>query len=323
MSDIVRAMGRLSRAVFIVLIFIVWNAGVGLTPRTALAGCLVPPAFDPGVGELYFCPPKEGERFLINYTRRSFVQKGLEEDIWINFKGVFNDKVWINVGTREANDTSLPAWTVVSALIDQMRAIKAGIPSSLQAFLAPIETAPALTEEDRTLKQRLLQALQQSALSPAQAALHAVLYHVHLRPTREIEERSLMPINHFLSIPSHTDLLYAPRLSSLIPGAESKITVAAGIWTYDWDETRGARFVTEHYDGPTNVHFNLRFAHVYTRFAITEYHRQGLNDPAAVTPKRVARYIAALQSAGVVLRFDFAPDWEAVRKNLAQAGQSE
>ncbi|MFQ5904474.1 MAG: hypothetical protein ACE5JO_12380 [Candidatus Binatia bacterium] len=67
----------------------------------------------------------------------------------------------------------------------------------------------------------------------------------------------------------------------------------------------------------------MKFAHAYTRFAITEYHRQGLNNPAALAPERVARYILTLRPTGAILRFDFAPDWEAVRKNLVQTDQIE
>jgi len=285
--------------------------------------CLVPPAFDPGVGELYFCSPGEGEKRLVEYARKSFSEEGLGEDIWINFRGVFADQLWVNVGTRETNDTSLPAWDVIAGLVERMRAIKEGNASALQAFLAPIEASSAPTEEDRTLKQRLLEGLRQSATAPLGSSLRAVLYHVHLKPTREIEERSLMPINHYLSIPSHTDLLYAPRLKTLIPGAESKIAVAAGIWTYGLDEAQAARFVSERYDRPENVSFPLKFGYVYTRLAITEYHRQGLNDPANVTSEKVAEFITTLKPSGTLLRFDFASDWETFRKSLAQAGQGK
>lgn len=283
----------------------------------------MPPAFDPGVGELYFCSPGEGEKRLVEYARKSFSEEGLGEDIWINFRGVFADQLWVNVGTRETNDTSLPAWDVIAGLVERMRAIKEGNASALQAFLAPIEASSAPTEEDRTLKQRLLEGLRQSATAPLGSSLRAVLYHVHLKPTREIEERSLMPINHYLSIPSHTDLLYAPRLKTLIPGAESKIAVAAGIWTYGLDEAQAARFVSERYDRPENVSFPLKFGYVYTRLAITEYHRQGLNDPANVTSEKVAEFITTLKPSGTLLRFDFASDWETFRKSLAQAGQGK
>jgi hypothetical protein len=287
----------------------------------ASADCLVPPAFDPGVGELYFCSPKEGERRLIEYARQSYVQDGLQEDIWINFTGVFADQIWINVGTRESNDTSLPAWEVITGLVERMHSIKAGDASTFQAFLAPIETAPASSAEDLALKQRLLEGLRKSIALPHSSALRAVLYHVHLKPTREIEERSLMPINHYLSIPSHTDLLHAPRLVALLPGSESKIAVAAGIWTYDWEEKQGRGFVAERYDGPENIPFPGEFGYVYSRFAITEYHRQGLNEPANVSPEKVAAFITTLKSSGAILRFDFAPDWEAFKNSLPQAGK--
>ncbi|TAJ81253.1 hypothetical protein EPO44_17970, partial [bacterium] len=123
--------------------------------------CLVPPAFDPGVGELYFCSPGEGEKRLVEYARKSFSEEGLGEDIWINFRGVFADQLWVNVGTRETNDTSLPAWNVIADLVERMRAIKEGNASALQAFLAPIAASSAPTEEDRALKQRLLRSLRQ------------------------------------------------------------------------------------------------------------------------------------------------------------------
>lgn len=307
-----------SPLIFLVaLIFLFLQTGAA----PALAACLLPPAFDPGVGELYFCSPQEGERHLIEYTRQSYIREGFAEDIWINFRGVFGDHLWVNVGTRETNDTSLPAWNVIADLVERMRAIRSGDASALKAFLASIENAPVSSEDDRALKQRLLEGFGQGATSQFGSALHAALYHVHLKPTREIEEKSLMPINHYLSIPSHMDLLYAPRLSALIPGAESKIAVAAGIWTYGWDKAQGARFVAERYDRPENVSFPLKFGYLYTRLAITEYHRQGLNDPADVTLQKVAEFIATLKPSGALLSFDFAPDWEAFRKNLGQEDQ--
>jgi len=307
-------MGRCFLAILAVLLFLACDAQ---------AECLVPPAFDPGVGELYFCSLKEGEGRLIEYARRSYSEENLGEDIWINFRGVFADQVWVNVGTREANDTSLPAWGVITDLVGRMRAIKAGDKSALESFLSPIEATPASTEEERVLKQSLLKSLRQGAREPMAATLRAGLYHVHLRPTREIEERSLMPINHFLSIPSHTDLLHAPRLVALLPGSESKIAVAAGIWTYDWDEKQGRSFVAERYDGPPNIPFPGEYGYVYTRFAITEYHREGLNDPANVIAEKVAEFITTLKPSGAILRFDFAPDWEAFRKRLAQESQNK
>lgn len=314
---------RMSRWLLsLALVFIFWDAGLGAAPHAAGAECLIPPAFDPGVGELYVCSPAQGERHLIEYARRSYREDGLREDIWLNFRGVFADRVWINGGTGEANDTSLPAWDVIATLVEQMRAIKAGERTALQQLLAPIEATPAPTAEDRAFKQRLLETLRESAALPADAPLRAVLYHVHLRPTREIEERSVMPINHVLSIPSHTDLLYAPRVAALTPGAESKLAVPAGIWTYEWDETQAASFVADHYDGPSKAPFPLKFAHAYTRFAITEYHRRGVNDPAMLTPDRVNDYIAALRPTGAVLRFDFATDWTKARETLMELEQN-
>lgn len=307
----------------ILLITLVSSLWAVKAEAAASANCLVPPAFDPGAGELYFCSPQEGERHLIEYARQSYVKEELKEDIWINFRGVFGDRLWVNVGTRETNDTSLPAWEAISGLVERMKAIKKGDSSVLQAFLAPIEGAAVDTEEGRVLKQRLLEGLRQSAVAQPHSAFHAALYHVHLKPTREIEEKSLMPINHYLSIPSHMDLLYAPRLSALIPGAESKIAVAAGIWTYNWDEKQGRSFVTERYDGPKNVPFPGEFGYVYSRFAITEYHRQGLNDPANVTPQKVAEFITTLKPSGAILRLEFAPDWEAFKNSITQGEQGK
>lgn len=306
---------------FLALVFVFWDTGLGAAPHASGAECPILPAFDPGVGEIYVCSPAEGERSLIEYARRSYREDGLREDIWLNFRGVFADQVWINVGTVEANDTALPAWEVIATLIERMRAIKAGSRSALQQFLAPIEATPPQTAEDRAFKQRLLETLRESAALPANAPLRAVLYHVHLRPTREIEERSVMPINHVLSIPSHTDLMYASRLAALTPGAESKLAVPAGIWTYEWDETQAARFVANQYDGPSEAPFALKFAHIYTRFAITEYHRRGFNDPAMLTPDRVDAYIATLLPTGAILRFVFATDWTEVRETLRQLEQ--
>lgn len=307
------------------LVFLVVLFAIFLQARaaTALADCLLPPAFDPGVGELYFCSPAEGERHLIEYARRSYSEQNLGEDIWINFRGVFADQVWVNVGTRETNDTSLPAWETITTLADRMGAIKAGDKAMLESFLAPIQATPASTEEERALKDKLLKSLRESAAEPGGAPLRAGLYHVHLKPTREIEERSHMPINHMLSIPSHTDLLHAPRLTTLLPGSESKIAVAAGIWTYNWEEKQGRGFVAERYDGPKNIPFPGEFGYVYSRFAITEYHHHGLNDPANVTPEKVSVFITTLKPTGALLRFDFAADWETFRKSMAQAGQGK
>ena len=307
------------------LVFLVVLFAIFLQARaaTALAACLVPPSFDPGVGELYFCSPQEGERHLVEYARRSYAEENLGEDIWINFRGVFADQVWVNVGTRETNDTSLPAWEAITTLAERMGAIKAGNKAALASFLAPIQATPASTGEERALKEKLLKSLRESATEPKGAPLRAGLYHVHLKPTREIEERSIMPINHMLSIPSHTDLLHAPRLAALLPGSESKIAVAAGMWTYHWEEKQGRGFVAERYDGPKNIPFPGEFGYVYSRFAITEYHRHGLNDAANVTPEKVGAFIATLKPTGALLRFDFALDWEAFKSSLVQAGQGK
>lgn len=311
------------REMLLVLAFapVFWAVHAGLGSLPPRADCPIPPDFDPGVGELYLCSPAEGERYLIEYARRSYREDGLREDIWLNLRGIFRDQLWINVGTGEANDTSLPDWGVIATLVDRMRAIKAGVPSALQQFLAPIEATPAPTAEDQALKELLLKRLQDSAALPPNVPLRAVLYHVHLRPTQEIEERSLMPINHILSIPSHTDLVYAPRLAALTPGAESKLAVPAGIWTYDWDDSRAARFVAGEYDGPPGAPFALKFAHLYTRFAITEYHRRGFNDPAMLTRERVDAYAAGLLPTGAILRFVFAIDWTEARETLMQLEQ--
>lgn len=285
-------------------------------PAAVAAECPIPPAFDPGVGELSLCDPSDGERHLIAYARRSYTEPGLGEDIWLNLRGVFGDRVWVNVGTREANDTSLPATTLIGDLLEQARAIKGGDAEALRRFLAPIEAAQPRSEADRELKARLLAALRASPGAPAGTPVRVVLYHVHLRPTREIEERSQMPINHLLSIPSHSDLLYVPALLGLDPDAALKIAVPAGLWTYRWDQARAEAFVRERYDGPPGVPFPLRYAHVYTRFAITEYHRQGLNDQEGITPERVARYIATLAPTGASLDFAFAEDWASVKERF-------
>lgn len=302
-----------ARAGLAVLALAIGACALAPTPPAAVAECPIPPAFDPGVGELYLCDPEEGERHLIAYARRSYSEEGLGEDIWLHLRGVFGDRVWINVGTREANDTSLPATTLIRDLIEQARAIKGGDPEALRWFLAPIEAAQPATEADRVLKARLLAALRSSPGKPGGAPVRPVLYHVHLRPTREIEERAQMPINHLLSIPSHSDLLYVPTLLAMDPAAELRIAVPAGIWSYGWDLERAERFVAAHYDGPAGVAFPLRYAHAYTRFAITEYHRQGLNDPDGITPEAVARYLATLAPTGAALEFRFAEDWAAIK----------
>jgi hypothetical protein len=44
-------------------------------------GCLIPPTFDPGIGAAYFCPPAEGERYLIEHARCAATEAGLGEDV--------------------------------------------------------------------------------------------------------------------------------------------------------------------------------------------------------------------------------------------------
>ena len=48
----------------------------------------------------------------------------------------------------------------------------------------------------------------------------------------------------------------------------------------------GRRFVTKRYDGPTNAPFAPKYAHATSRFAISEYHQRGLNDPTVGRPER-------------------------------------
>ena len=61
----------------ILLITLVSSLWAVKAEAAASANCLVPPAFDPGVGELYFCSPQEGERHLIEYARQSYVKEEL------------------------------------------------------------------------------------------------------------------------------------------------------------------------------------------------------------------------------------------------------
>ncbi len=307
-----RARGAVILGGMFVLSALFWPLQASAAAPETPPACLISPAYDPGVGELYVCPPTEAEQHLITYARRSYTEAGPLEDIWANFHGVFGNLVWINVGMREANDTSLLAWNLMASLLDRFRAIKAGDTAALQVFLAPIAAAQTSTEADRLLQQRLLTVLSDTAREPVRAPLRVVLYHVHLRPTRDIEARSLMPINHVASIPSHGDLLYAPRLQTLASGSEAKIAVAAGMWTYAWDEAQAHRFVADQYDGPEEVPWASKYAHVYTRFAITTYHQYGLNAPAKLTPARLDRYIETLRPTGARLHFAFAPDWATV-----------
>ena len=84
------------------------------------------------------------------------------------------------------------------------------------------------------------------------------------------------------------------------------------MWTYAWDEAQAHRFVADQYDGPEEVPWASKYAHVYTRFAITTYHQYGLNAPAKLTPARLDRYIETLRPTGARLHFAFAPDWATV-----------
>jgi hypothetical protein len=291
-------------------------------PSTARQSCLIPPAFDPGVGELYVCDVGEGEGHLIDYARRSHDQNEAKEDIWVLFQGVFGNRVWINIGDREANDASLPALELLPDLIEQMQRIKAGDDAALGAFLAPLERTPASTPEEGALKARLLGVLRNSATQPVGRPIQFTVYHVHLKPTREIEKRSVMPINHLVSLPSHTDLLYAQQIDAMAAElgakAEHRIAVPAGIWRYRWDAEAARRFVQTHYDGPSEVADALKYAHAYTKFAISEYHRLGLNEAAGMNPDRVRAYQELLRQTGAVLHFAFAPDWSAYRARLTE-----
>ncbi len=289
-----------------------------LFPVVALSECLIPPTFDPGIGGIYYCDPAEGERHLIALARRGHTETGLSEDIWVNFRGIFHDRIWINVGLQEASDASLPAWDALATLIEWIRAIKAGDAKALEAFLSPLELNAVYTEADRALQERLLQALRDAATLPQNAPLRVVLYHVHLMPPPELKDQIRVPLNPLLSIPSQEDLLYAPHLLMLAPLAESKIAVPAGIWTYSWDPEQANRFVAKYYTGPVEAPFALKFGHVYTRFAVNEYVKQGLNDPAAMTPERLRHYVETLRSTGAILHFAFATDWAAIQQGRAE-----
>jgi hypothetical protein len=280
----------------------------------AASQCLIPPTVDPGIGGLYFCAPEAGERHLITLARRSPSKAGWYEDIWVNFRGVFADRVWINIGLQEHGDAALLAWDALSLLTTWMRAIKAGDTNALEAFLAPLEINPTYKASERHLKRQLLAELTATAFLPSEAPLRIVLYHVHLLPPRKIRQRLRTPLNPWLSIPSKEDLLDTSRLSLLAPGSESKVAVPAGIWTYAWDEAQAAQFVAQHYKGPTETPLTLKFGSLYMHFATTEYRKQGLHDPAALTPERLHHYIETLRPTGVVLQFVFASDWATVQR---------
>jgi hypothetical protein len=270
--------------------------------------CLIPPTFDPGVGGVYFCPPVEGEQHLIAFARRAATEAGLNEDIWVNFRGVFRDRVWINIGMRENSSTALPAWDALATLVAWMRAIKSGDTGALNAFLAPLEVGPTYHKADREVKQQLLGELQTTATIP-EAALRLVLYHVHLLPPRKQQKRPRAAPDPWLSLPSQEDLFAAMHLAMLLPESEAKIAVPAGIWTYTWDKDQAAQFVSKYYKGRTDVPFASKFRDLYLQYAMTEYRKQGLNNPATLTPERMRDYVEALRSTGAVLHFAFATDW--------------
>jgi hypothetical protein len=272
------------------------------------------------VGELYFCDPTEGEKHLISYARDSFTTGEAVEDIWVHFQGAFDSRVWVNIGEREGNDTSFPALDLIPELIRQMQQIKAGDRAALDGFLAPLERTPARSPDEEAFKAGLLHAMRASATRPAGQQIQITVCHVHVKPTREIEERSIMPINHLLSLPSHTDLFYAQRINAMAAElgvrATHRIIVAAGIWSYRWDQGTAKAFVQTHYDGPSEVSETLKYAHAYTKFAITKYHQLDLNDPAAITEARVQAYRQLLRQTGAELSFDFASDWAKYRDQL-------
>lgn len=282
---------------------------------TATVTCPIPPVFDPGIGGVYLCSPSEGERYLIDHARRGHTETGLREDIWANFRGIFADRIWINVGMHEAIDASLPAWDALASLLEWFRSIKAGDSKALEAFLAPLELNPTYTNADEILQQRLLSELTATARIPAQAPIRVVLYHVHLMPPPELQKYLKLPLNPLLSLPSQEDLLHAPRLASIAPKSESKIAVPAGIWTYTMDESQAVRFVTKHYDGPSEAPFDMKFGRVYNRFALEHYVKQRLHKPAALTPQRLDQYVKILRSTGAILNFVFAADWALLEKD--------
>lgn len=300
-------------SLFSALCHVWWFSCLGNAALPDDTECLIPPTFDPGIGGVYFCPPAEGERHLITLARRAATETGLSEDAWVNFRGLFRDRVWINIGMHESGSASLPAWDALASLVAWMRGIKAGATGALDAFLAPLEVGPTYSEADRALQQRLLTALQTTASMPDAAPLRMVLYHVHLLPPSKPQKRPRVTLNPWLSLPSQEDLFSAQHLTTLVPGSEAKIAVPAGIWTYTWDKAQATHFVAKHYKGRTDVPFASKFRHLYVRFAVTEYRKQGLHNPTALTPERMRDYVDALRSTGAVLHFAFAPDWGSLR----------
>lgn len=301
-----------SRICVLAVLFLV--AATGRSDATSSrADCPIPPAFDPGIGGLYFCSPAEGERYLIAHARRAHTEQGLTEDIWANFRGIFDNRVWIDVGMHEAIDASLPAWDALASLIQWLRSIKAGNHEALEAFLAPLEINTTFTAADVALRQQLLEQLRATTGMPHDMPLHVVLYHVHLMPPAALQGRSQIPLSPMISLPSHEDLLLSPRLTTLAAHSESKVAVPAGVWTYAMDEAQAAQFAATHDDGPVNDPFTAKFSRAYRRFVQREYVKQGLSDPATLSPQRIDQYIQALRPTGAILHFAFAADWDRVR----------
>jgi hypothetical protein len=46
--------------------------------------------------------------------------------MWVNFRGIFSDRLWINIGMLETGDAVLPAWDALASLGKWIRAMKAG-----------------------------------------------------------------------------------------------------------------------------------------------------------------------------------------------------
>ena len=277
------------------------------------ADCPIPPVFDPGIGGVYLCSPAEGERYLIAHARRAHTERGLTEDIWANFRGIFDNRVWVNVGMHEASDASLPAWDALAALIQWLRSIKQGDHSALEAFLAPLEINATYTSADIALRQQLLAHLRATTSIPHETPLRVVLYHVHLMPPRELQDQLHLALNPALSMPSHEDLLLSPQLTTMADKSESKIAVPAGIWTYAMDQAQASLFAAIYDDGPASDPFTVKFSRAYRRFVQHEYRKQGLDDPSAISPQRVEQYIQALRRTGAILHFAFAADWSPVQ----------
>ena len=303
----------LAHSVAIGIVFAMYVASFANQTSYPTNPCLIPPAYDPGIGGIYFCRPDEGERYLITHARRGQTEVGLSEDIWVNFRGVFNDQVWVNIGLQEASNASLPAWDALASLVEWMQSIKTGRDEPLDAFLAPIELSSAYSQIDIALRKQLLSELKGTASLPEDATLRAIIYHVHLMPSSGPTARQRLALNPLLSVPSIEDLLQVPLLNKMAPGSESKIAVAAGIWTYTWDEKQAVRFVNEFYQGPPETPFPLKYKQVYLRYVENEHIKKGLNELTKLTTERLKDFAQTLRVTGAVLRFSFATDWTAFR----------